>query len=166
LLLLIVKCSDNHPTLQYSKDEFVDIHSCTGAQERGQQDSDCNGNGAREMGQQQRGNGATETLAIDQSIAMGHWVRSNWSNLGSSDSDCNGNGAHDRSIVCYYIAAQNVKTRQRRRSFAEGQRQWGNRSNCNSNGAPGHWGNSDSDCNGNGDRISIVRSDILACVVG
>jgi hypothetical protein len=29
------------------------------------------------MGQQQRGNGATETPAIDQSIAMGHWGRSN-----------------------------------------------------------------------------------------
>jgi hypothetical protein len=67
LLLLIVKCSNNHPTLQYSKDEFVDIHSCTGAQERGQQDSDCNGKGkgARGMGQQQWGNGDAGDRSIN-----------------------------------------------------------------------------------------------------
>jgi hypothetical protein len=74
LLLLIVKCSNNHPTLQYRKDEFVDIHSCTGAQERGQQDSDCNGNG----------NGATATAMIDQSIATGQR---------QCNCNCNGTGA-------------------------------------------------------------------------
>jgi hypothetical protein len=42
LLLLIVKCSNNHPTLQYCKDQFIYIHSC---------------NGARGMGQERRGNG-------------------------------------------------------------------------------------------------------------
>jgi hypothetical protein len=75
LLLLIVKCSNNHPTLQYRKDEFIDIHSC---------------NGARGMGQQQRGNGDGDDRSIDYNgtmataIAMapgqGHWGRSNRSN--------------------------------------------------------------------------------------
>jgi hypothetical protein len=55
LLLLIVKCSNNHPTLQYRKDDdFVDIHSC-------------NGNGATgatvamTMGQGEWGNSDRET---------------------------------------------------------------------------------------------------------
>jgi hypothetical protein len=55
LLLLIVKCSNNHPTLQYRKDDFVDIHSC-------------NGNGAA-LGQQQLqwqwGNGDGDDRSID-----------------------------------------------------------------------------------------------------
>jgi hypothetical protein len=75
LLLLIVKCSNNHPTLQYRKDEFIHIHSC---------------NGARGMGQQQQGNGDGDDRSIDYNrtmataIAMapeqGHWGRSNRSN--------------------------------------------------------------------------------------
>jgi hypothetical protein len=96
LLLLIVKCSNNHPSLQYRKDEFVDIHSC-------------NVNGA--LGQQQLqwqwGTGAIATIGRLQwqwgkrtgatAIAMallGHRSRGNRTviAMGQWRSISNGNG--------------------------------------------------------------------------
>jgi hypothetical protein len=89
LLQLIVKCSNNHPTLQYRKDELIHIHSC---------------NGARGMGQQQQGNGDGDDRSIDYNrtmataIAMapgqGHWGRSNRSNRSAM-----GQRQQQRSIV-------------------------------------------------------------------
>jgi hypothetical protein len=83
--------------------------------------------GAGALGQQQQNRVAT---------ALGQEQQ------GPQDSDCNGAMGHMIDRSCFILQRQRGNGNGGDRSFPTGQRQWGNRSNCNSNGALGHWGNS------------------------